>query len=250
VASKGLVVYTGLKNEGCERVSGRLRNRKFAIPIGTNIAKTNSRKTVETEVGISDYVKAFDQFTDIGSYFTINISCPNAFGGQPFTDAKRLDQLLSRIAKIATKKPIFLKISPDLTEREVDQIIDVARGYRIAGFICTNLTEQRKNEKIVDKAVPETGGVSGKPVEGLANDLISYVYQITKGEFIIIGCGGVFSAADAYKKIKLGASLVELLTGMIYEGPQVISEINQGLARLLKQDGFKNISQAIGIENS
>jgi len=245
--SKGLIVYYGLKNEGCERISERLKNKKFRIPIGTSIAKTNSKDTVETERGIQDYVKAFKCFVDIGDYFTINISCPNAFGGEPFNDPEKLNLLLTEIDKIETKKPIFLKIPPDLSEPEIDGIINISKNHRIDGFICTNLTKDRNNEKIIDKIVPEKGSISGKPVEELSNNLISYIYKKTRGKFIIIGCGGVFSTEDAYEKIKLGANLVELITGMVFEGPQLISEINQGLARLLKKDGFSNISQAIGI---
>lgn len=246
--SKGLVVYYGLKNEGCEKISERLKNKKFKIPIGTSIAKTNSKSTVETKDGIKDYLKAFRHFTDIGNYFIINISCPNAFGGEPFSDPEKLNLLLREIDKIGTKKLIFLKMSPDLKEPEIDNIISVSKSHRIDGFICTNLTKNRGSKKIIDKNVPENGGISGKVVEELSNNLISYIYKKTRGRFVIIGCGGVFSADDAYKKIKLGANLIQLITGMIFEGPQLISEINQGLARLLKKDGFTNISQAVGAD--
>ena len=244
--SKGLVVNYGLKNEGCEAIAERLSAITFKIPIGTNVAKTNSRKTVKVESGIADYVKAYKEFTKIGSYFTINISCPNAYGGQPFEEKGRLEKLLTELDKIKTQKPVFLKISPDLARRQVDAIIDVARHHRVAGFVCGNLTKNRENKRIVEKEIPEEGGMSGKIVEDLANDLIGYIFKKTKGEFVIIGCGGVFSASDAYKKIKLGASLVELITGMVFEGPQVVSEINQGLVFLLKKDGYTNISQIIG----
>jgi len=244
--SKGLIVYYGLKNEGCEKISEKLKNKNFRIPIGISIAKTNSKNIVETEAGIKDYLKAFKHFTDTGDYFTINISCPNTFGGEPFNDPEKLNLLLSEIDKVETKKPIFLKISPDLIKSEIDDIINVSQCHRVDGFICTNVTENRSNKKIIDKIVPKNGGISGKAVEELSNNLISYIYKKTRGKFVIIGCGGVFSAKDAYKKIKLGANLVELITGMVFEGPQLISEINQGLVRLLKKDGFTNISQAVG----
>jgi len=251
--SKGLVVNYGLKNEGCQKIAKRLKdkrsfsaNKKFLIPIGINIAKTNSKKTVQVESGIDDYVKAYKEFREIGDYFTINISCPNAFGGQPFCDAIRLEKLLAKIDKIPTKKPVFLKLSPDLTKNEIDKILAVSKRHMVCGFVCTNLTRNRNNSKIAESYLPGDGGISGKVVEDLANDLISYIYQKTKGTFVIIGLGGVFSAEDAYRKIKLGASLVQLITGMIFEGPQVISEINQGLVKLLEKDGFGNISQAVG----
>jgi len=153
-------------------------------------------------------------------------------------------------------KPIFLKISPDLSERETDEIIAVALRFKIDGFVCTNLTKNRNNKNIVDKFVPEKGGFSGKVLDNLSDDLIRYVYKKINGPStpfgasspVIIGSGGVFSAEDAYRKIKLGASLIELMTGMIYEGPQLISDINLGLVKLLKKDGYKNISEAVGKE--
>ncbi len=111
-----------------------------------------------------------------------------------------------------------------------------------------NLTKNRDNKKIFDKNFLSIGGLSGKVVEDLSNNLIKYLYQKTKGEYIIIGCGGVFTAEDAYKKIKLGASLIQLITGMVYQGPQTISQINMGLVTLLKKDGYKNISEAVGVD--
>lgn len=246
--SRGLVVNYGLKNDGSEKISRKLKSCRFQIPIGTSISKTNNQTTTETKQGIADYLKAYRLFTNIGSYFTINISCPNAFGGLPFSDPQKLDQLLQEIDQIPTKKPIFLKLSPDLTLKEVDQIINIAGRYKVAGFVCSNLTKNRKNPKlrIVEKKLPGQGGISGKVVEKLADEQIAYIYRKTKGKFVVIGCGGVFSAEDAYKKIRLGASLIQLITGMIFEGPQVISQINQGLVKLLQADGYKNISQAVG----
>jgi len=247
--SKGLLVWYGLKNDGSKVLSKKLKNKHFSIPLGTNIAKTNSKKTVSTKNGVNDYAEAFEKFRNIGSYFTVNISCPNAYGGQPFTDAKSLDMLLTKLDKIPTKKPVFVKFSPDLNKRTIDDLIRVCQHHRVHGFICTNLTKNRKNEKILESIQSANGGMSGKVVEDLSNQMISYLYKKTKGKFIIIGLGGVFNAEDAYKKIKMGASLVQLITGMIFEGPQIISEINQGLVKLLKKDGYTNISEAIGASN-
>lgn len=244
--SRGLLVNYGLKNDGSQAIAARLKNKHFTFPLGTSIAKTNSPATCELDVGIADYVKAFTEFTTIGAYYTINISCPNAFGGQPFTDPARLDALLSSLDRIPTGKPIFIKFSPDITRDNIDQIIQVVEQHRVHGLICTNLTKKRDNPKITDENVPPLGGMSGKIVEDMANDMIKYLYAKVKNKYVIIGCGGVFSAEDAYRKIRLGASLVQLITGMIYQGPQVISEINRGLVQLLKRDGFTNISQAIG----
>lgn len=250
--SKSLAVYYGLKNDGCiaisERLQKKMQEKKFDIPVGISIAKTNCKETVDTNVAIEDYFKAYKAFASIGDYITINISCPNAFGGQPFTDIHKLNALLEKIMSVPKTKPIFIKISPDMTSKEVDDIINTAIKFKIDGFICTNLTKNRNNKNIIDKEVPELGGLSGKVVGDLSLELIRYVYKKTKGKFVIIGAGGISSAIDAYKKILAGASLAQLITGMIFEGPQVISGINLGLVKLLKADGYKNISEAVGKE--
>lgn len=247
--SRALVVNYGLPNSGSEEISKRLKNKKFEVPIGISIAKTNSKKCSDVKNGIKDYVNGASKFLNIGDYMTINISCPNAYGGQPFHEKHKLHSLLSEIDKLKIKKPIFLKISCDLSYKEIDDIIEVAKKHKIGGFVLTNLTKKRNNKKIIDKDISEEGGISGKVVEDLSNAVIGYVFKETKGKYVIIGVGGIFSADDAYKKIRLGASLVQLITGMIFNGPQLISQINQGLVELLKKDGFNNISEAIGIDS-
>ena len=246
--SKGLVVNYGLKNEGCKVLSEKLKKIRTKIPIGISIAKTNCKDTVDTNKGIADYFKAYSAFSAVGDYYTINISCPNAYGGEPFTDAKKLDKLFTKINSVPRNRPVFLKISPDLSKKEIDGIIKVSQKHRIDGFICTNLTKKRDNKNIIDEIVPEVGGMSGKIVGDLSDKLIRYIYSKTKGEFVIIGCGGISNAQDAYVKIRNGASLVQLITGMIFEGPQLISDINLGLVKLMKRDGFENISEVIGVD--
>ena len=184
-----------------------------------------------------------------GDYITVNVSCPNTESGQPFIQPENLERLFIVLDKIPTKKPIFIKLSPDLNRIELDAILDVACRHRIHGIITTNLTKKRDNPKILDANVPAKGGMSGKVVQGLTDDMLAYIYKKENKRFILVGCGGVFTAEDAYRKIRLGASLVQLITGMIFEGPQAIGEINQGLVGLLKKDGFTDISQAIGADN-
>jgi dihydroorotate dehydrogenase len=275
--SRGLVVYYGLKNNGCEEISARLRKEiignvgKFEMPFGVSVAMTNRPENMDIETAISDYEKAFKVFLNVGDYITVNISCPNTSGGMPFLEPINLEKLLERLDNIwsnersqevangraqhednvgtgTTNKPIFVKMSPDKSFAEVDAILEILKKHRVHGIICSNLTKKPQNPLIFDKNLPNVGGISGKPVQSLADDLLSYIYKKEGRRFILIGCGGVFSAEDAYKKIRKGATLVELITGMIFEGPQLISEINLGLVKLLHRDGFSNISEAIGAD--
>ena len=256
--SKSLVVYYGLKNDGCEDISKRLDGKHFDIPIGISVAMTNCAGNLVLESAIKDFAKAFKVMEPIGDYITVNISCPNAQSGQPFIDPHKLDNLFNTLDKIPTKKPVFIKLSPDLSHDELDSILDIAHKHKIDGIITTNLTKNRDNLNVIDEHVPDIGGMSGKAVKDLADDTLAYISkkELSWGtsknkngkKFVLIASGGVFTAADAYKKIRLGASLVQMITGMIYEGPQVISEINRGLVELLKKDGFTNITQAIGAD--
>jgi dihydroorotate dehydrogenase len=251
--SRSLIVYYGLKNDGAEKISKRLFQTKFDFPVGISIAKTNSEHTVETEAGVADYLKAYKAFQDIGDYYTINISCPNAFGGQPFSDPSRLEVLLKAIYALPKTKPVFIKMPPDISHEQIDRIIELSEKYDIDGFVCVNLTKDRDllliKEKILDELPTDKGGLSGKVVESFSDRMIEYVYKKAGKKFVIIGCGGIFSAEDAYGKICAGASMVQLITGMIYEGPQLIGDINRGLVELLKRDGFKNVGEAVGANN-
>ncbi|MEK6854969.1 MAG: quinone-dependent dihydroorotate dehydrogenase [Nanoarchaeota archaeon] len=229
-------VNLGLNNEGALKIHEKLKNKKYSIPVGISIAKTNCKETADPEEGLKDYISSLKILKKIGDYITINISCPNAYGGQPFSNPSLYEKLLKETKKLKIKKPILVKLSPDISKENIDKILKISKKYKISGFICTNLTKKGKS-----------GGFSGKLVEKKANSLLSYVYKKTKNEnYILVGSGGVSSAEDAYKKIKLGANLVQLITGMIYHGPSLIGEINQGLVQLLKKDNYSNISQAVG----
>ena len=247
--SKSLLVHYGLKNDGCEAISKKLENERMIIPRGVSVAMTNCKENIDPAKAVLDYEKAFKIMEPVASYLTVNISCPNALGGQPFVEPANLEKLLVELDKINTEKPVFIKLSPDMELVEIDALLDVLRSNRVQGIICTNLTKNRKNDKILDERVPSSGGLSGKPVQDLSDKLLAHIYKREGKRFVLIGCGGVFSAEDAYKKIRLGASLVQLITGMIYEGPQLIGDINRGMAEMLRRDGFKNIAEAVGIDN-
>jgi len=246
--SKSLLVYYGLKNNGCEEISNRIKNKKINIPFGTSVAMTNCQENLDISKAVEDFAKAFEAFINIGDYTTVNISCPNTQGGQPFSEKENLDILFTRLDKIKTEKPIFIKLSPDKSKSEIDGILEVLKKHRVHGIICSNLTKKRDNPLIKDTDVPTVGGISGKVIQDMSDDLISYIYKKEGHRFILVGVGGVFSAEDAYKKIRSGATLIQLITGMIFEGPQLIGQINSDLVKLLKKDGFKNISEAVGVD--
>lgn len=240
-----LIVNYGLANDGAEEIAARLSKHRTRIPLGISVAATNSPETAAELGAIRDYAKAYAIFVrqGLGDYYTINISCPNSFGGESFLAPDRLEHLLTVIDGVKNlyqaPQPIFLKLAAAIDGAQLDTIIAIARKHHISGFVCSNLHKEKN----------QIGGLSGLPVQQASTDLIRNIYKKTKGEFIIIGCGGIFSATDAYEKIKAGANLLQLITGMIYQGPQLISEINSGLVQLLKQDGYTNIAQAVGTED-
>ncbi len=248
--SKGLVVNYGLKNIGAKKIITKLKKyNNSSFPLGISIAKTNCRETVGINDGVADYYNCLKQLYDnrIGDFYTLNISCPNTYGGEPFTTTSKLRKLLDKISTIDIKKPIFVKMPINLNWKEFKKLLDVIAGYQLDGVIIGNLTKKRDTELIKDKLSKNIkGGISGKPTEKLNNDLISKTYQKYKDKLIIIGVGGIFNAEDAYDKIKRGATLVQLITGMVFEGPQLIGEINQKLVDLLKKDGYRNIREAVG----
>lgn len=255
--SRGLVVHYGLKNHGCEEISARMKKEitakqmageKSEMPVGVSVAMTNCAENIDVSKAIADYAKAFSAFVEIADYITVNISCPNTLGGMPFIEPGNLDRLFVAMDAVQTTKPIFVKMSPDKSFAEVDAILAVLKKHRISGIICSNLTKKPQNSLVFDKNMPNVGGISGKPVQKLSDDLLSYIYKKEGHCFILVGCGGIFSAEDAYRKIRAGATLIQLITGMIFEGPQLISEINRGIVRLLRRDGFKNISEAVGAD--
>jgi len=253
---KTLVINYGLCNDGAEFISKKLTDKKCQIKLGVSVAKTND-PNIKGRASIMDYVKAFRLLSPIGDYTTINISCPNSGDGRIFCeDPILLDSLLAEVGKEIDKlkvhKPIFLKLKPDLDKKSLDKLLKIVGKYKfVSGFIISNLTRNRAGLKTNVGEVNKTkGSLSGKPVEELSNKMIEYVYSTTKGRYTIIGCGGVFSAEDAYKKIKLGSSLIQLITGMVYEGPALIKNINKGLVKLLAKDGYNSIKEAVGVNIS
>lgn len=247
---KALLVNYGLKNEGAEAAAQKLKALTFSFPVGINIAKTN-RADIKGAASIEDYVATYRMLARRFAYVTINISCPNAQDGCTFQDPVMLNGLLRALSKEEKPRPVFLKISAHLSRDEVDAIIAVAGRYRfVDGFVVANLAKDRSLLRLHSSpaaldAIP-AAGVSGAPMRRLSTEMIRHIYRTTKGRYVLIGLGGVFTAEDAYEKIKAGASLVQMVTGLIYGGPMAVRRINRGLVELLARDGYATVAEAVG----
>ena len=261
IKSKAIVVWYGLNNEGAETISKRLAKEDFGrLRVGINAANSNLTPEFDLEMSINDYLKTMKLFKDIGDYYDVNISCPNTQDGEPFVDKKNLDALLTRIneeIRPISDKPIYVKLAADMTLDEINVIVDGCVEHGMDGVVCTNLakpqfnTEHRPEEyPTVDGRLPKgKGAMSGLPLQRISTNVIRHVYRRTRGKLTIIGVGGIFTAKDAYEKITSGASLLHMITTMIFDGPQNINEINRGLVKLLKKDGFETMAEAVGSRN-
>lgn len=234
--SRALIVNKGLKNIGAQAIAAKLEDKDFAIPVGISIASTN-KSFSDTKAQIADILASFDLFEYSAvqhSYYELNISCPNTFGGEPFTSPNRLDLLLTTLDKLKINRPIYLKMPVDLKKSELLGLLAIASKHQVAGVVLGNLTKDKSNPAVepTDKQIWQrhAGHLSGKPTWQRSNKLIKITKQTYKNRFTIIGTGGIFSPADATHKIELGADLVQLITGMIYKGPQLVGDINYYLA--------------------
>ena len=253
--SKALVVNKGLASEGSPVVAKRLKNAELklfdAFPLNVSIAKTNSKTSVGDEAGIDDYCKSLALFNGLEqvSFLEINISCPNTFGGEPFTTTERLEKLLCAVDVLKLTKPVLVKMPISLPMDRFDGLLEVIVKHSVAGVAIGNLLKDRKLAKLYDE-LPDSvkGNLSGGPNREISTELVRRTYKKYGEKLMIIGIGGIFSAEDAYEKIKAGASLVALITGLIFEGPQLVGDINAGLEKLLKKDGLRNIHDAIGLD--
>jgi len=255
--SKSLVVNAGLPSEGTpvvvERTKLYPRHLFAGFPLNVSIAKTNSQESVGDDAGVRDYcgsLAIFDTLSQV-SMLEINISCPNTFGGEPFTTPARLEKLLTSVDEHKLTKPVYIKMPINLEIKEFDALLKVIAGHHVTGVTIGNLMKDRKKVKLQDKLPDDVkGNLSGRPTKDITTDLVRRTYKTYGKTLVIIGVGGIMSAQDAYEKIRAGASLVALITGLIYEGPQLVGDINHGLVKLLKRDGFTSVADAVGTENA
>jgi dihydroorotate dehydrogenase len=230
---KALINRMGFNNDGATNAAGRLRKRKEHIIIGGNIGKN---KDTANEDATSDYEKAFLALYDEVDYFVVNVSSPNTPGLRALQDKEPLTQLLNTLQGLnaqKTGKPILLKIAPDLTNEQLDDIIAIVRDTKLAGIVSSNTTISREGLATPSNEVTAigAGGLSGAPLRQRATEVVKYLHTKSNGQIPIIASGGIFTAADAQEKLDAGASLVQVYTGFIYEGPAIAKNICNGLLK-------------------
>jgi dihydroorotate dehydrogenase len=240
---KALINRLGFNNEGTRVVVGRLKKTNPQCVVGVNIGKN---KDVPNEAAIENYLKSFDLAHEVADYIAVNVSSPNTPNLRELQRAENLEELLGSLQKRnieLSAKPLLVKIAPDLSEIEIEAIVEVSRKLNLAGIIATNTTVKREN---LQTTVNEIGGLSGKPLRKRSNEVVSKIYKYSNGKLPIVGVGGIFTAEDAFEKIAAGACLIQSYTGFVYRGFSFAKDINIGLARIIKEKGFRNLGEATG----
>ncbi len=229
------------------------KRKPRTIPIGINLCKS---KIADLDAAAADYVGSFQLLQDVADYFVINVSSPNTPGLRSLQAGEQLQPILSALQAANTQqKPILIKIAPDLDWSEIKTILDLATEYNLAGAIATNTTIRRDGLKTkILKATgnpieEEAGGISGLPVQKRSTEVIRFIYRETEGKLPIIGVGGIFTAQDAWEKITAGATLLQVYTGWIYQGPWMVKEVLSGLLQRLESQNLSHISDAVGLEH-
>jgi len=239
---RGLINRMGFNNDGADRIGERLAAKRLPeVPLGVNIGKS---KSTPLEEAAEDYAYTYERVAEHGDFFVVNVSSPNTPGLRELQDREPLERILGAL-KERGASPLLVKLSPDLSEAATAEALDLAADLDLDGVIATNTTTDRP-DSLRGKHRAEEGGLSGRPIEERATETVGFVASRT--DLPVIGVGGVFTAEDAYRKIRAGASLVQLYTGLIYRGPSIAREINRGLCDLLERDGFDSVGDAVGAD--
>ncbi|MFN0140536.1 MAG: quinone-dependent dihydroorotate dehydrogenase [Pyrinomonadaceae bacterium] len=241
-----LINRLGFNNDGAQVISERLSKLRRRPVVGVNIGKN---KDVLNDEAVENYLACFEIVHPSADYVAVNISSPNTPNLRELQRSESLDALLARLqgrnAELG-RKPLLVKIAPDLTDAEVEGVVDVCLSHNVDGMIATNTTIRRDGLKTRGARALGDGGLSGKPVAKRSSEVIAAIHRHSRGKLPIIGVGGIFTAEDAFAKIEAGASLVQAYTGFVYGGPTFAREINNGLAKILTERGFKSIDEAVG----
>jgi dihydroorotate dehydrogenase len=250
---RGLINRQGFNNDGAAALAARLaRDGRPSCVLGVNIGKS---RAVDVDDAAADYLASFELVRPHADYVAVNVSSPNTPRLRELQRADALASLLGalqdrnrELAAARAPVPLLVKVAPDLTDGELELIVDVARRTGVDGVIATNTTTSRAGLRTPADAVASCGegGLSGAPLRESSTKMIANLYRLARGSLTIVGVGGVFTAEDAWEKICAGASLVQLYTGFVYQGFAVARDINEGLRRLLDRDGFKSLDEAVG----
>jgi dihydroorotate dehydrogenase len=272
IPDSAIINRMGFNNPGADAVAETLARwhatgRWPHHPIGMNLGKS---KITPLEKAAEDYAYSFRVLRAHLDFFVVNVSSPNTPNLRQLQDKAPLDQILAALQEAqspphsvlnpdlnrhlnhnpSSPKPILVKISPDLSFEALDEILELTEPRQVAGIIATNttITRPQTNDPALQQIYSETGGLSGRPLGARSTEVIRHLYRQTRGKLPIIGVGGIFDAADAWEKISAGASLLQIYTGLVYEGPGVVRAVVAGLLDRLEQHGLKDLSQAVGVE--
>jgi dihydroorotate dehydrogenase len=273
IPQEAIVNRMGFNNAGAEEVAQTLAEwRKLgrwpAHPVGMNLGKS---KITPLAKAAEDYARSLRVLQPYLDFFVINVSSPNTPNLRQLQDRAALDEILAAVLEVSSRgeasaalkdataggnktgfaKPILVKVAPDLSFEALDEILELAESRRIAGIVATNTTISRPETSIpaIKRVYNESGGLSGRPLGSRSTQAIRHIHTQTRGRLPVIGVGGIFNAADAWEKIRAGASVVQVYTGLVYEGPGIAREIVTGLNRLLAEAGLKQLSEAVGMES-
>jgi dihydroorotate dehydrogenase len=253
VKDGALINRMGFNNPGAEAIAEKLAAWKRAErwpghPVGINLGKS---KITPLEQAAEDYANSFRRLRSLADFFVVNVSSPNTPNLRQLQDKAALDEILAALQQQQAPgdpKPIFVKVAPDLTFEALDEIMELVAPRGLAGVVATNTSINRPetSDPELRRIYAEAGGLSGKPLQKRSTEVIRHLYQQTKGTLPIIGVGGIFSVQDAWEKITAGASLLQIYTALVYEGPGVAGQLVRGIAACLEQRGMRRLSEAIG----
>jgi dihydroorotate dehydrogenase len=251
VADEAIVNRMGFNNPGAEVFAQKLAEWKKSEhwpdhPVGINLGKS---KITPLEKAAEDYSSSFRVLRDLADFFVINVSSPNTPGLRQLQDKAALDEILAAIqGQNKIRKPILVKVAPDLSFEALDEILELVASRQIAGIVAMNTTVSRPQTKdsVAQKIYSETGGLSGRPLRARSTEIIRHIFKQSNGKLPIIGVGGTFNADDAWEKITAGASLVQIYTGLVFEGPGIAKKIAGSLVQRMKTEGIKNLQSVIG----
>ncbi|MGD1907340.1 MAG: quinone-dependent dihydroorotate dehydrogenase [Leptolyngbyaceae cyanobacterium] len=255
-ADQAVLNRMGFNNGGAAALATRLQGywdqQPPAIPMGINLGKS---KVTPLDQAVEDYVSSFRLLRHLGQYFVVNVSSPNTPGLRSLQSQDQLSPILAALqAENLEDKPLLVKIAPDLEWSEIAALADLAIDHGLAGIIATNTTIQRQGlaTQVVSSTgqpvTAEAGGLSGAPLRQRATEVVRFLYRHCEGQLPVVGVGGIFTAADAWERITAGASLLQVYTGWVYEGPMMVHRVLKGLADRLDSHGLHSISDAVGIE--